>query len=131
MNPMPRERFLSYVRSPGISRQVVSPFLPHPDVIRATLSHLQLPVADDPVRNEITVARVLDYEPMFMTECSSLIFNWRIDESRSTREVAVRVIDTPEGGWAWRSPREGVPWSDDAGCPVQTVEDHALLVGVC
>lgn len=131
MNPSPRERFLSYVRFPGTSRQVVSPFLPHPDVIRATLSHLRLPVTGDPVRDEITAARALDYEPMFMTECSSLIFNWRIDESRSTRDVAVRVIDTPEGEWVRRSPREEVPWSDDAGCPVRTAEDHALLVSVC
>jgi uroporphyrinogen-III decarboxylase len=131
MNSSPRERFLSYVRNPATSRQVVSPFLPHPDVIRATLSHLRLPVTDDAVQNETTAARTLDYEPMFMTECSSLIFNWRIDESRSTREVAVRVIDTPKGEWVRRSPREEVPWNDDAGCPVQTQEDHDLLVSVC
>jgi hypothetical protein len=131
MNSTPRERFLSYVRSPKTSRQVVSPFLPHPDVIRATLSHLGLPVTDDPVQNEITVAYALDYEPMFMTECSNLIFDWRIDESRSTHDVAVRVIDTPGGEWVRRSPREEVPWNDDAGCPVQTLEDHALLVSVC
>ncbi len=131
MSSSARERFLSYVRTHGASRRVVSPFLPHPEVIRESLSLLRLPVTDDPVRNEITAARALDYEPMFMTECSSLIFNWRIDESRSTRGVALRVIDTPRGEWVRRSPREEVPWNDDAGCPVQTVEDHSRLVSVC
>jgi uroporphyrinogen-III decarboxylase len=110
---------------------VVSPFLPHARVIGAALTFLHLPVTDDAVQNEIALAHELDYEPMFMTECSSLIFNWRIDESRSTRDVAVRVIDTPEGEWVRRSPREEVPWNDDAGCPVQTPRDHEMLVRVC
>jgi hypothetical protein len=131
MSATPRERFLSYVRNPRTSLPVVSPFLPHPDVVRGALAHLRLPVTDDEVRDEITLARELCYEPMFMTECSSLIFNWRIDESRSTDDVAVRVISTPKGEWVRRSPRKEVPWNDDAGCPVQTPADHAMLISVC
>jgi hypothetical protein len=131
MSATPRTRFLSFVRDPASSPPVVSPFLPHPDVVRATLAALHLPVTGDAVQNEIALARELGYEPMFMTECSSLIFNWRIDESRSTPEEVVRVIDTPAGEWVRSSPREEVPWNDDAGCPVQTVEDHAMLVRAC
>ena len=131
MSASPRTRFLSYVRDPASSPTVVSPFLPHPDVVRAALTALGLPVTADAVRDEITLARELGYEPMFMTECSALIFNWRIDESRSTRDEVLRVIDTPEGEWVRRSPREEAPWSDDAGCPVQSAEDHEKLVCVC
>jgi len=131
MSASPRQRFLSYIRDPGSSGPVVSPFLPHADVIRATLAFLHLPVTDDAVQNEITLAHELGYEPMFMTDCTGLIFNWRVDESRSTRDVAVRFISTPEGEWVRRSPREEVPWNDDAGCPVQTLADHEMLVRVC
>ncbi len=131
MSTSARERFLSYLRDPRSSRPVVSPFLPHADVIRRTLASLHLPVTDDDVRNEITLARTLDYEPMFMTECSGLIFNWRTDESRSTQETATRVIMTRKGEWTRSSPREEIPWSDEAGCPVRTVQDHEMLVCVC
>jgi hypothetical protein len=110
---------------------VVSPFLPHPDVINHTLEFLHLPVSDDPVKNELVLAVELCYEPMFMTECSALIFNWHIDEPRSTEHVAVRVISTAKGDWIRRSPREDVPWNDDADCPVKTMRDHEMLLAVC
>jgi hypothetical protein len=131
MHIPPRQRFLSYVRDPRSSAPVVSPFLPHSDVVAATLAYLHLPATGDPVTNEIRLARALHYEPMFMTECSGLIFNWQIDESRSTASQAVRTIQTPRGEWVRTSPREEIPWSDEAGCPVQTPEDHDMLVSVC
>jgi hypothetical protein len=126
-----RQRFLSYVRDPHSFPPAVSPFLPHPDVIRDTLAYLHLPAAGDAVADEITLARHLGYQPMFMTECSGLIFNWRIDDARSTGESCVRVIPTAKGEWIRRSPREEVPWSDDADLPVRTPRDHEMLVAVC
>ena len=131
MSTSPRQRFLSYLKSPGVSAPVVSPFLPHAEVINKTLSSLHLPLTDDPIGNEIRLSRVLGYQPMFMTDCSGLIFRWRTDESRSTRDVAFRVIDTDRGEWTWRAPRTEVPWNDDASCPIQTVRDHELLVSAC
>jgi hypothetical protein len=110
---------------------VLSPFLPHADVIRGTLAFLDLPVTGDTVRDEITLACELDYEPMFMTECSALIFNWKVDRSRSNDTTAVKVIRTRKGEWLRRTAWEDVPWSDEAGCPVQTPHDHEMLVSVC
>jgi hypothetical protein len=127
----PRQRFLSYVRNPLASRPVISPFLPHPDVIRETLAYLHLPVTDDAIVNEVRLSQELGYQPMFMTDCSALIFNWTIDESRSTRETAFRTILTPKGEWIWRSPRKEIPWSDEAACPVESVRDHEMLTAVC
>ncbi|MGA3244652.1 MAG: uroporphyrinogen decarboxylase family protein [Bacteroidota bacterium] len=131
MSKSPRQRFLSYVRNPSTSRPVISPFLPHPEVIRETLTLLHLPVADDPVRNEIRLSQELGYEPMFMTDCSGLIFNWSTDESRSTPDKVFRIIATPKGEWTWQAPRKDIPWSDEAACPVETIHDHELLVSVC
>jgi hypothetical protein len=131
MDTSPRQRFLSYVKNPATSRPVVSPFLPHPDVIRETLEYLHLPVTDDPVKNEIRLSQELGYEPMFMTDCSELIFNWSVDEFRSTPDIALRTIMTGRGEWAWRSPRKDTPWSDEATCPVETKRDHEMLVSVC
>ena len=131
MSPSPRQRFLSYVKNPTTSRPVVSPFLPHPDVIRETLEYLHLPMTDDPVRNEIRLSQELGYEPMFMTNCAELIFNWSADEPRSTPDIAFRTIVTPKGEWTWRAPRKNIPWSDEAACPVETVHDHEMLVSVC
>ena len=126
-----RSRFLAYVRDPHGSPGVVSPFLPHPGVVAASLAALGIPPDGDPVRSEILLARALDYQPMFMTECSSLIFNWRIDESRSGAEKVLRVIATPRGEWTRPSMRAEAPWSDVSECPVRTVEDHAMLCAVC
>jgi hypothetical protein len=131
MSTSARGRFLSYVRDPRSSPPVISPFLPHPDVIRDTLGSLGLPATGDPVADEIALARHLGYQPMFMTECAGLIFNWRIDDERSTGDSCVRVIPTAKGDWIRRSAREEVPWSDDAGLPVQTPRDHEMLVAVC
>ncbi len=131
MNVPPRQRFLSYVKNPATSRPVISPFLPHPEVIRETLAVLRLPATDDPVSNEIRLSQELEYEPMFMTDCSGLIFNWSTDESRSTPDMAFRIIVTPKGEWTWRAPRKDIPWSDEAACPVETIYDHEMLVSVC
>jgi hypothetical protein len=131
MNDSPRRHFLEYIRDHRSSRPVVSPFLPHPEVVRNTCTSLGLPVTEDNVRNEIVLARELRYQPMFMTECSGLIFNWQVDESRSTADIAVSYIRTESGEWTKRSPRGEVPWHDDSGCPVQTPADHDLLVAVC
>jgi hypothetical protein len=131
MRPTPRQRFLSYVRDPRASSPVVSPFLPSPGVIAATLHHLHLPVTDDDMQNEVAIARALDYEPMFMTECSGLIFNWHIDESRSTAAQVMRFIPTAKGEWTRPSPRQEIPWSDETGCAVRAPEDHDKLVCVC
>jgi hypothetical protein len=131
MNSSPRQRFLSYVRNPATSTRIISPFLPHFDVVRETLAHLGMPIADDAVRNEIRLAQELGYEPMFMTDCSELIFNWNTDETRSSQDIAFRVITTPKGEWTWQAPRKEIPWSDEAGCPVQTTHDHKMLVLVC
>jgi hypothetical protein len=92
---------------------------------------LHLPVTDDGVGNEIRLAQHLSYEPMFMTECSGLIFAWEIDESRSSANQATRIIRTPRGEWERISPRAEIPWSDESGCPVNTLHDHEMLVSVC
>jgi hypothetical protein len=131
MNRSPRQRFLSYVRNPKDSAHIVSPFLPHPDVVASTLAWLRLRVTGDSVADEIALSQHLGYEPMFMTECSGLIFNWQIDESRSDEQTATRVIRTPKGEWTRKSARAELPWSDESGCPVHTTTDHAMLVAVC
>jgi hypothetical protein len=111
---------------------VISPFLPNPDVVTATLSYLSLPAAgDDFIRNEIEVARALDYEPMFMTECSGLIFPWRDDPGRSGPECIVSTIDTRRGTWVRTQSRSLGLWGDASGFPVKTEADHAMLVQVC
>ncbi|MFH0991472.1 MAG: uroporphyrinogen decarboxylase family protein [bacterium] len=131
MSTSSRQRFLSYVKNPGASLPVTSPFLPHADVIKETLMYLHLPVIDDAVKNEIRLAQELAYQPMFMTDCSGLIFHWQVDESRSTPEKAFRVLSTAKGEWTWKSPRTEIPWSDEACCPVRTLRDHELLIAVC
>lgn len=131
MSTSPRQRFLSYVREPRDAARIISPFLPHPDVVASTLAWLHLPVTGDFVADEIALSRHLGYEPMFMTDCSGLIFNWEIDESRSTSASATRVIRTPKGEWIRKSSRADLPWSDESGCPVNTPLDHAMLVAVC
>ncbi len=131
MMPTPRQRFLAYVRNPELSPRVVSPFLPDAGVVSATLASLGLPGSGDPVANEIALSRHLGYEPMFMTECSGLIFDWTTIESRSSERQVVQVIPTAEGEWVRHSPRVEVPWSDESGCPVQTLHDHDMLVAVC
>jgi hypothetical protein len=131
MSTSARQRFLAYVRDPRSAPGVISPFLPHPDVVRETLAWCGLAGTGEAVADEIALSQHLGYEPMFMTECSGLIFNWRIDEARSSAGTCTRVIATPRGEWKWKSPRQEVPWSDDAPLPVQTPEDHALLVAVC
>jgi len=64
----PRQRFLDYVRRVHGAAPIVSPFLPKPELLEKTLRALHLPVSQDPVADEIRVARALDYEPMFMID---------------------------------------------------------------
>lgn len=131
MNTTPRQRLLSYVRQPQGQRPIVSPFLPAPDVIEATLVHLGLEVTEDRVENEIRLAGALDYEPMFMTGCTGLIFPWRLDENRSDDTTQVHVIDTPDGPWEMRVSNGLGPWADESAFPVQTCADHEKLQLVC
>lgn len=127
----PRQRFLDYVRSRGATRPVISPFLPHTDVVQRALAHLGLPIVDDPIRDEITLARALDYEPMFMTDIGGLIFPWQTDESRSDAEFRTMVIQTSAGEWTRRVSRSLGEWGDESGFPVKSEADHELLVAVC
>jgi hypothetical protein len=126
----PRERFLTYVRRVPGARPIVSPFLPHADVVQATLAYLGLPVTRDLVEDEVRLAQALDYEPMFMTACHDLIFPWVEDVGASDAEWIVMKMDTPDGPWARRVSRRLGVWGDDAGFPVKTEDDYARLAVV-
>ena len=130
MHLSPRQRFLAYVRAPQGARPVISPFLPHPPVIRSTLEYLDLPVSGDFVQDEVTLSRALDYEPMFMTDCHGLIFAWQVDETRSDNEFEVSVIPTSRGDWV-RKVRRGAASTDESCYAVQTEADHTMLIAVC
>ena len=127
----PRQRFLDYVRQVPGSRAVVSPFLPHGPLVANTLSRLGLPVAGDPIADEIRLAGELDYEPMFMTGCSDLIFPWQEDPGRSDGEWIVSTLSTPAGEWTRRVSRRAGLFGDDSGFPVNSREDHDQLAAVC
>ena len=128
----PRRRFLSWVRGEPGARPVVSPFLPNTEVINATLSHLSLPgPGRDFIRNEVAVAGALDYEPMFMTDCSGLIFPWKEDPRTSDSAWIVSTIATRRGTWVRTVSRTLGEWGDESGFPVKTEADHAMLVQVC
>jgi hypothetical protein len=127
----PRQRFLNYVRDPKSHRPIVSPFLPAADVIAQTLDRLGLPRTDDFIRNEITLSRALDYEPMFMTECTNLIFAWQKDIGRSNDQYDYYFIPTAKGDWQRRIRKDQQLWDEESGCPVQSEKDHELLVQVC
>jgi hypothetical protein len=99
----PRQRFLDYIRRVPGAAPIVSPFLPKPELLEKTLLWLGLPTTQDPVENEIRLARALKYEPMFMTDLAALIFpgNREIPEPpvqtetdlRRLAEVCARVGD--------------------------------------
>jgi hypothetical protein len=127
----PRARFLAWVRGERESRPVISPFLPHPSVVQATLAHLGLAVTDDPFANEIRLARALDYEPMFMTDCPGLLFPWREDAARSDAQTVVSTLRAGGQEWVRRVSRVLGEWGDDSGFPVKTEEDHQWLWRVC
>jgi hypothetical protein len=131
MDSTPRKRFLEYVRDPQGKRQIVSPFLPHPSVIKETLKYLNLEVTDNDIKNEITLSRKLDYEPMFMTDLSGFIFPWKVDENLSDNDTITSVIPTSKGDWIKKTPRSEMQWCEESGCPVQTEDDHEKLVLVC
>ncbi len=130
MSLSPRQRFLDYVRRVPGARPVVSPFLPHTDVVRATLDHLGLPVTGDLIDDEVRLARALDYEPMFMTACHDLIFPWVEDPNQSDADWIVMAMATPDGPWTRRVSRRLGVWGDDEGFPVKTEDDYGRLVAV-
>jgi hypothetical protein len=129
--PTPRQRFLSYVRQEHDARPVVSPFLPAAEVVTCTLDALGYSTEGDPVANEIRLSQALEYEPMFMTDCSDLMFPWRVDELGSDEEYEVSVIPTPKGDFVRRVSRRVGLWGDDSGFPVQTEADHEKLALIC
>ena len=126
-----RQRFTDYVRQVPGARPIVSPFLPKPALVAKTLRHLGLPASEDVVQNEICLAQALDYEPMFMTACETLIFDWTPDPGLSNEEVEVSVLDTPEGPWTRRISRHHGVFGDASGFPLKTEADHAKLQAVC
>lgn len=126
-----RQRFVNYVRQFPNAKPVVSPFLPKPELVDKTLRYLGLPVGQDYIENEIRLSRELDYEPMFMSSCSELMFPWKKDESRSNNDWIVSTLSTPSGEWVrWVSRKHGL-FGDESGFPVKTEEDHQKLVMVC
>jgi len=127
----PRQRFVDYVRRIPGSRPVVSPFLPKPELVNKTLRYLGLPVGHDYLENEIRLSRELDYEPMFMSGCSDLIFPWKTDEGRSNDKWIVSVLPTPEGEWVRKVSRKLGLFGDESGFPVKTEDDHHKLIMVC
>lgn len=127
----PRQKFLDYVRASQPIDFIISPFLPNTEVINNTLRKLKQPVSDDFIKNEIQLSKILNYQPMFMTDLSGLIFNWQVDEARSDETTEVSVIHTRKGEWLRRFPRGEVQWNDAMPCPVQTEADHEYLVLVC
>jgi uroporphyrinogen-III decarboxylase len=128
----PRQRFLDYVRGVAGVRPIVSPFLPHPDVVMATLGDLGLAAdPNDYIANEIRLSHALDYEPMFMTDCPGLLFPWQVDKTRSNPDWVISTIQTHRGEWLRRVSRGVGEWGDESGFPVQTEQDHTMLVQVC
>ncbi|MBI2505037.1 MAG: hypothetical protein HYW07_17600 [Candidatus Latescibacteria bacterium] len=127
----PRRRFLDFVRGPRDHRPPVSPFLPYPDVVEATLRHLELPVCNDAVNDQIALARALDYEPMFMVGCTQFIFPWTADEEASDQHSVLYTLPTSAGTWTRRVPRGLGLGSCEASFPVQTAEDHAYFQAAC
>ena len=87
----------------------ISPFLPHPDVVSGTLRHLGLPAIGDAVADEIRLARELNYEPMFMTDCPGTDLplargprafgrgHGRIDVDRGRSKLAEAGVTAPRG----------------------------------
>ena len=127
----PRQRFLLYVRQEPGARPVVSPFLPAGEVVTNTLKYLDLPAGDDPIANEVRLSQALDYEPMFMTDCSGLIFPWQVDEQRSDEDYEVSVLPTLKGDMVRRVSRRTGQWGDDNSFPIQTEADHEKFVLIC
>jgi hypothetical protein len=134
--PSARQRFVDHVRRVPGARPVVSPFLPKPGLVAKTLRYLGLPAGDDAsgkdaVANEIRLAQALDYEPMFMTACETLIFPWAEDPSRSDETHTFLVLNTPAGEWTRRVSREHGVFGDLSGFAVRTEADHDRLQAVC
>jgi hypothetical protein len=130
-NRTARQRFLSYIADPNHSRPVISPFLPDERVVAQALQTLGEQPIDDNIANEIRLAALLDYEPMFMSRFHELIFPWQVDEELSTAEHEVSIIPLAGGNWTKTIPRKVYSWNDDVPCPVQTEKDHFKLIAVC
>jgi hypothetical protein len=126
-----RKRFIDYVNKIPGSRQVVSPFLPYHSVIKDSLKALGKEIVDDYIQDEITLSKEMDYEPMFMTDCSGLIFSWTLDKAKSDDKFDVSYIESGKGKWEKKIPKGDVGWNNDEACPVRTVEDHYILQDIC
>lgn len=126
-----RRRFLDFVRDPRGHRPPLSPFLPYPDVVAGTLGLLGITPSGDGVADEISLARALDYEPMFMVGCTQFIFPWAADEAGSDPESVLYTLPTSAGTWTRRVPRGMGLGSFEASFPVQTGEDHAYFQAAC
>jgi hypothetical protein len=127
----PRQRFIDYVRRVPNARAIVSPFLPNPGLVSKTLNYLGLSSDYDYIENEVRLSQELDYEPMFMTDCSGLMFPWQEDRNLSDADWSVSVLNTPSGEWIRRISRRVGLYGDDSGFPVKTEADHEKLVMVC
>jgi len=129
--PSPRRRFLDYVRRIPHAKPIVSPFLPHPEIISKSLKYLGLPIRQDHIESEIALSQELGYEPMFMTDCAGLIFPWHEDRSLSDSDRSVSVLSTPIGDWVRRISRKNGLFGDEEGFPIKTESDHEKLIAVC
>ena len=127
----PRQRFIDYVRHVPSARQIVSPFLPKPELTSKTLTYLGLSADYDYIENEIRLSQELDYEPMFMTDCEGLIFPWKEEKSLSDDDWSVSTLNTPSGEWIRRVSRRVGLYGDESGFPVKTEADHEKLIMVC
>ncbi|HET6485130.1 MAG TPA: uroporphyrinogen decarboxylase family protein [Spirochaetia bacterium] len=125
----PRQRFLQYVTNPRGALPVVSPFLPHQPVIRAALAHLGLSAGDDFVANEITLARRLGYQPMFMTDFETLLFPWK--EERVEGDTVVSTIEVAGARWERKVSRSLGAWGSEDAFPVKEPQDHRTLALIC
>ncbi len=132
MSTSPRQQFLEYVRGEPGARPVISPFLPHPDVVINSLLQLGLPADENNlVQSEISLAKALDYEPMFMTDCHGLIFPWELDEALSDRDWMVSKLRTRKRVWERKVSRNLGEWGDESGFPVKSEQDHQLIHEAC
>ncbi|HEY9187527.1 MAG TPA: uroporphyrinogen decarboxylase family protein [Ignavibacteria bacterium] len=127
----PRKIFVEYVKGNFDKPFIVSPFLPHYPVIKSVLKKMNLQITNDFIIDEITLSKALNYIPMFMTDLPGLIFDWQVDESRSTKEYKISYINTELGEWIRKDYKNETQWTDEAGAPVKTEKDHFMVIAVC
>jgi uroporphyrinogen-III decarboxylase len=131
MNNTSRKIFTDYVRGESDRPFIVSPFLPHYPVLESVMKELKIDATGDFVADEIAISKELNYQPMFMTDLTGLIFKWEVDEAESTPGVTVSKIHTKKGDWVRKDIKSDIKWSNEEGCPVKSEEDHHMIVAVC